>query len=419
MNRTTRLTVACLLLALSANLAALQLIPLSMPEARNAAQPSITADSNGGFILTWQQKIEGAATLNFARLDADGAIKRQGEIARSADAHPWFINWADFPSLIVLDNGDWVTYWLQKRSQATYAYDIHLIRSTDRGGHWDDDLIVHRDGTASEHGFVSLVPAGDDRVLVVWLDGRNSGGAGGAHEHSEGAGAMTLRSAIVDRAGDISAEAEIDARTCDCCSTDAARIGNATMLLYRDRSETEIRDMYFSLRDRKGAWSDPKLVHADAWKIAGCPVNGPALAVNRGRALALWTTMDGDTLSVRAALGDQHGFGAMIELDHGTQTQGHVDAAPWGQQQFLVTWVGGEAMPTANTVDAPRTDVTSIRLNVLDQRLTVIEHAVLAVLPKGSNPGMPRIATSGKHALAVWTESVNGSPTIRGALIKP
>ncbi len=400
---------------------ALKVTPLPLPITENVAQPSVASDANGGFVVTWQQRQESGASLHFAQLDAAGTMQRQGRIASSQPEQTWFVNWADFPSLVVLDNGDWVTFWLQKRSQGTYAYDIHLTRSMDRGRNWSDSTLPHRDATASEHGFVSLVAAGADRVLAIWLDGRNTGAAtsGDSHDHAQGAGAMTLRSAIIDRAGTISNEAEIDARTCDCCSTDAARMGNATMLIYRDRSMDEIRDMNFSLRDRKGKWSAPNLVHADNWKIGGCPVNGPALAVNADHALAIWTTMQGDVLSVRSAIGSRDGFGRMIELERGARTLGRVDAAPWGKNSYLVSWVSGDAVTAAAVADAPSAEITSIRLNVLDKRLQTAERAIITTLAKGANPGMPRIATSANTGIAVWTESKAGATMIRGVLIRP
>jgi hypothetical protein len=413
------LALAYLISAAPSSAWALKLSPLTLPTSGNVAQPSVTSDGDDGFILTWQQKHESGASLQYAQLDSKGQVRQQGRIASSEPVHPWFINWADFPSLVVLDNGDWVTYWLQKRSPATYAYDIHLTRSTDRGHSWSESLIVHRDATATEHGFVSLVPAGSDKVLAIWLDGRNTATATSGHAHGDVASAMTIRSAVIDREGSIEDETEIDARVCDCCSTDAARINSETLLIYRDRSDDDIRDMHFSRRDRDGRWSTPALVHADNWKISGCPVNGPALAVNGDGAFSAWTTMQGDVLSVRAALGDAKGFGRMIDIEQGERTMGRVDAAPWGRRGFLTSWVSGNALPQSNTVDAPSMDATRIRLIEVDGRGKTLHRTTLATLPKGANPGMPRLATSGGAAIAVWTEVDGGGTAIRAVLITP
>ena len=146
--------------------------------------------------------------------------------------------------------------------------------------------------------------------------------------------------------------------------------------------------------------------------------NGPALAVNGGRAVAVWTTMQGENLSVRAALGNALGFGDMVELNHGSGTLGRVDAAPWGRRAFLVSWVTQESLVDDNRIESPKTEVTSIHLDVIDRRAKISERTMLATLPKASNPGMPRIATSGKTAVAVWTQSVDGSTKIHAALIR-
>ncbi len=398
------------LMLASASVSALQFSERDAPASGWAAHPSITADGKDGFVLNWQQKSAEGASLHFAHLDRDGKARSSGQIAASTAEQTWFVNWADFPSLVVLDNGDWVTYWLQKRSKATYAYDIHLVRSSDQGAHWSESLLPHQDGTASEHGFVSLVPAGKDRVLAIWLDGRNTvaaGGDAGAHEHG-GSGAMTLRSAVIDRAGRLSEAQEIDSRTCDCCSTDAARLGDSTLLVYRDRGADEIRDINFQVRS-KGRWNaEPGKVHDDQWKIAGCPVNGPALASNAGRALVAWTTMQGESLSVRTAVGDTQGFAAMQELEAGDRTLGRVDASAWGKQDFLVSWVGSNAGAGGN----------AIHLAVIDAGNKIAQRSVLHPLAAGSNPGMPRIARSGDRAIATWAEVSKDSARLRMVLIE-
>ena len=165
----------------------------------DAGQPNVAVDPRGGFIVTWQERGSGGASLSYALLDRNGRETRRGRIASGAN---WVINWADFPSLAVLANGDWVTHYFEKSEGSPHAYDIRLVRSTDRGATWSKPVTPHRDGTASEHGFVSLVPLERDRVLIAWLDGRHTAGAHG--------GRMTLRSAVLSRAGELGEERELD-----------------------------------------------------------------------------------------------------------------------------------------------------------------------------------------------------------------
>ena len=266
-----------------------------------AGQPSVALEPGRGFIVSWQETHGAEASLHFAAVDFSGRETARGVIARGRD---WFVNWADVPGLAVLDNGDWVAFWLRRSVvDAPEAYDIRLVRSRDRGRSWSAPVSPHRDGTPTQHGFVSLLPEGRDRVRVFWLDGRLAAATvageaqGGGHDvhgaHDEEAAPMTLRTAVLDRRGEPHDEALLDARTCSCCQTDAARTDTGTTIVYRDRSDDEIRDIAFTTRGRDGRWSAPALVHVDGWHIEGCPVNGPALAANGARLLVVWPTLVG------------------------------------------------------------------------------------------------------------------------------
>ena len=93
-----------------------------------AAQPSVTVDRREGFVVTWQERDGEGSALRFAVIDAAGKELRRGLVSSGEDR---FINSADFPSLAVLDNGDWVTFWLQKTAEGTYAYEVRTTRSRD------------------------------------------------------------------------------------------------------------------------------------------------------------------------------------------------------------------------------------------------------------------------------------------------
>ena len=286
-----------------------------------AAQPSITFDAGEGFVVTWQEQASDGNALRFAVLDTMGRESRRGTVSSGAER---FINSADFPSLAVLDNGDWVTFWLQKTASGTYAYEIRTVRSRDKGRSWDTPAVVHRDGTPTEHGFVSMVPAGEDKVRLIWLDGRRM--ASTADAHGEGGDEhMTLRTALVGREGVPTEERELDSLTCACCQTDMVRGSKRTAVVYRDRTEKEVRDIAVVAFDADA--TKPRLVHDDAWTMPGCPVNGPALAVRGERFLTAWPTMAKGPMEVRVALGDGTTFDAPRTLGQGDAETGRVDVA--------------------------------------------------------------------------------------------
>ncbi len=143
------------------------------------------------------------------------------------------------------------------------------------GSIWNHVGLLHHDSVQAEHGFVSLVPFRDG-VFAAWLDGRNTGGG---HNHESHNGAMTIRAATLGFDGKKVEEWELDNRVCDCCQTTAAITDNGPVVIYRDRSDEDIRDMSI-VRFVNGIWTEPKPIYSDHWKIDGCPVNGP-----RGEAL--------------------------------------------------------------------------------------------------------------------------------------
>lgn len=390
----------------AAQASALEGRAVQIASAGTPGQPSVAVDPREGFVVTWQEKHGDTAALRYAVISRQGMETRRGEIATGAN---WFVNWADFPSLVVLDNGDWVTHWLARSAGGAESYDIRLVRSRDRGRTWSAPIIPHLDGTATQHGFVSLVPAGGDRVLVIWLDGRRGAkpsvtGGKGMEGHGAAAGThddhdapMTLRSAVVDRAGMLSEQSEIDASTCSCCQTDAARFVGRTIVAYRDRSPEEIRDISVLSRSANGEWSAPRNLHPDGWRIEGCPVNGPAVTVNRKQMLIAWTTAATGEMEAKYTIREWDRPGAVIPLAPGARMRGRLDAAPW-KQGFLVSWLG-----SGGDGDAART-YSGLMLTEVDAAGIVLAQRNVANLPLIRVSGNPRIATHRDQALLVWAQ---------------
>ena len=96
---------------------------------------------------------------------------------------------------------------------------------------------------------------------------------------SQVAGAFAKVEDVVNRglvAGVAENEEELDARVCDCCQTAAVATQRGLLVAYRDRGPDEVRDISV-VRFESGRWTEPHPLHSDGWKIAGCPVNGPAM----------------------------------------------------------------------------------------------------------------------------------------------
>jgi hypothetical protein len=340
--------------------------------------------------MSWIERTGDLATLKFAERTKDG-----WSAARSvASGRDWFVNWADVPSVLRLADGSLYGHWLQKSGPDTYAYDVRLARSTDDGKTWGASSIPHSDGTKTEHGFASLYQMpGTGGLGLVWLDGRAM--KPGHDEH--GGGDMSVRSAIYDKAGKQLTESAVDQRVCECCPTTAAVTADGPIVAYRDRSDTEIRDIFVS-RFVGGKWSEPAPVHRDNWQIAACPVNGPALAAD-GKTVALaWFTAKGDEGHTFIAFSSDSGrtFGNPIRLDDASAL-GRVDSTLLADGSAIATWIefaDGKAQfrmrrVTASGERGPAITVTGLTANRAS--------------------GYPRMARFGDELVFAWTES--GTPS--------
>ncbi len=308
-----------------------------------------------------------------------------------------FANWADTPSVVGLADGSLLAHWLQKSAASTYAYDVRMARSIDGGASWQPLGSPHDDGTPTEHGFVSLLPV-DGAALAIWLDGRNMA--------ARPPGAMTLRAAGV-AAGKFAAGPVLDERVCDCCGTAAALAPAGPVVLYRDRSDTEVRDISV-VRRVEGSWSEPRPVHADGWTIDGCPVNGPALAADGGALFAAWFTMAGDRPRVLAATSADGGarFSAPVEIDAQTGKRaplGRVGAVAAGAGAGVVSWMSAEGSKAWILLRRVRAGAAGPVIQVAETRA-------------GRDAGFPRMVRRGDDLAIVWLD-VGPPATIQGRLV--
>lgn len=378
---------------------------IDIPAEPGALAPRLVVDpANDSVLLSWLEPDDAGHVLRFSSF-RDGTFAAARTIARGSD---WFVNWADTPGLHPAADGSWTAHWLTKSADATYAYDIKLARSTDQGASWVPLASPHRDQTPTEHGFLSHFLEPDGSLGLVWLDGRNT--ASGHDTHAP-AGAMTLRTASVRRDGSLSESSEIDDRVCDCCQTASANTVRGPIVVYRDRSPDNIRDIAI-LRRLDGRWTEPQRVHADGWMIGGCPVNGPAVAATEHTVAVAWFTMAANTPVVRIAFSHDAGaqFAAPRQFSAG-QAIGRVD---------LVRHGSGWAMSWMEQADGRG----ALQLALFDDAGILLEQTELTRMDGGRISGLPRIASTGDQLLIVWTgtrsEANARTPTeLKAAIYRP
>jgi hypothetical protein len=184
-------------------------------------------------------------------------------------------------------------------------------------------------------------------MFAVWLDGRNTKNSEGHNDSHAHGGAMTLRTAEFDEDGNLFEEAELDAKVCDCCQTDAVLTDSGPVVIYRDRSDEEVRDISI-VRKIDGEWTAPQKVYEDNWEIAGCPVNGPAIAVQNNTIAIAWFSAAEDESQVNVIFSKDAGktFSDPIRIDDGDPI-GRVDIVFASTDMVLASWMeqveeGGE-----------------------------------------------------------------------------
>ena len=284
----------------------LRIEALQSPAGANSSEPQLTAQGDR-VILSWLEVSGDRAILKFAERTASGWSNAQ----TAASGTHFFVNSFDVPSVRALADGSLVAHWEEKlgEDEDSDASKVMLSWSKDQGKTWSRPVSPHHDGTNTEHGFVSLFQAPGAGAGLVWIDGR-------ATNPETESGDMSLRSSVYDATGKQLRETVVAPRVCECCSTAAAETPEGVIVAFRNRSATEVRDIYVT-RFAEGRWSAPVNVHADGWMINACPINGPSISA-RGREVGVaWYMAKGDQGRAFVAFSHDAGrtFGAPVRVD--------------------------------------------------------------------------------------------------------
>ena len=372
-------------------------------------EPNLFVSNNGKAYLSWVEYINDTTdVLAFSTLEAN-AWSAPIIIAKGSN---WFVNWADFPSLVTYAESDQhiSAHWLQKSAKGTYDYDIHIAQSNNGGKSWKPSFHPHTDGIAAEHGFVSMLPVGENKIFATWLDGRytKTENASDGHEHEGHGGAMTLRGVFFDIKGNLTGDIELDNRVCDCCSTSAALTKNGVIIAYRDRSEDEIRDISI-IRQIGNDWTRPRNLYADNWEIAGCPVNGPKVIADKGNRVAIaWYTMAKGQPQVKLMTSTDAGatFSAPIRIDAGNPL-GRVDLV-FDKKDIVVSW-----MEKLNKEKA------TIRLAKVGEEGNISKQITVEAISLSRSSGFPILSKYKEQLILAWTKVLDKTEntTIKTVLI--
>ena len=354
------------------------------PAGPESSEPQLTVSSRG-VILSWIERTPKKVELKFSERTASGWTPAR--TVPSGDK--WFLSYADTPTVMRLSNGTIVANWLEETDAMREGYNLRLTYSTDEGKTWARSFLPHHDNTKTQHGFASPFELPGNGFGVIWLDAR----ANELDLDNPDGPAITLRYASFDAAWKQTADTEIDAKVCECCSTTAVVTADGPLAAFRDRSDKEIRDIAVS-RFENGTWTASAPLHNDNWEVYACPVNGPMLSAAGRSVAAAWFTVKNDQGQAYAAFSSDAGrtWGTPIRLDE-AGSLGRVDVEMLDDGSAVATWVefaGGKGQ---------------FRMRRIEQSGAKSPAVSVAGVSGGRASGFPRVARQGEDLVFAWAES--------------
>ena len=357
----------------------------------NNAQPNLVSNGDN-LTLSWISSVEDTHADLFYSEYINNKWSVPASIASGSD---WFVNWADFPAHAVNENLI-LTSYLKKSDTGTYNYDIFLNLET-LSGKIKKNFLLNTDGIKAEHGFVSMIPSNNKGFFITWLDGRNTVTITNESHHK----AMTIRFAEITSIGEIINETELDATTCDCCQTSIALSNEGPIVVYRNRSEDEIRDIYIT-RYRNGIWEHPIPVYNDGWKINGCPVNGPKVVVNKTTTAVAWFTAadDNPKVNLSFSISDKDEFDLPIQLND-LDAIGRVDVAFINSKEVLVSYMEFDD------------NDTYLKVKKVSVEGEVSKAFIISKIDSGRDTGVPQLEVMDNIVYLVWTNLIDGKNQLK------
>jgi Cu/Ag efflux protein CusF len=267
------------------------------------AMPSLAA-SGDRVVLVWTGTKDGVMSLYSAVSDDRGA---SFNMRRRVNDQPGDVSAnVEQPPRVAMSGAEITVVWSSKKT-GTSA--IRMSRSTDGGRTFSPAMTIHNSKVTGARGWESIAAAPDGSVRVVWLDGRNNPVAAmPAHmdpaksdharmDHTRmdhtGSPRQDVYAAIIRTNGQIS-EAHVASNVCFCCKTAVTVASDGRVVAaWRHIFPGSIRDIAMATSVDGGSTFGPLArVSEDQWEIAGCPEDGPALAMDAANLVhVVWPTV--------------------------------------------------------------------------------------------------------------------------------
>jgi hypothetical protein len=290
-------------------------------------------------------------------------------------------------------------------SKAGSAARIRGARSRAGAAAFGPATTVHAENLPGPRGWASLARDADGNAHVVWLDGRNAG--------DPAAMPRSMRQDIfhaVWRPDGSHEEVTVATDVCFCCKTAVATAPKGVVYVaWRHIYPTNLRDIAVAHSSDGGkTFSTPVRVSEDGWEIAGCPDDGPALALDAAGVLHIvWPTMVAGAHPVKGIFYSSSAdggrtFAPRLRIDEAGSGAAHPQIAAGGGR-VAVVWDEAGTSRRACLREVSTDPTPSGGIPVLGP---------IEVLSTG--PAVyPAIAVTPSALVAAWTETAAAGSEIR------
>jgi hypothetical protein len=256
------------------------------PSGSNSSQVNWSVTQDGSALMSWVE----SDTLKYAiRKGTQWSEPRTIASKRHFFHHP-----AELPEVIAMPNGAFMAHWIETPKPDSEAEFVFVSASRD-GVKWTAPAQGQRDKSDVEHGLASMVSNGDGTASVFFL------------QSLKGPDAPTsLMRSVIGADGNEIKEETLDSDVCECCPTATAKTARGLIVVYRDHTKDDIRDIGVT-RFENGRWTSPKIVYPDKWQVDACPVNAGAVAAKGDKVAVSWYTAADDKPRVELSLSPDSG----------------------------------------------------------------------------------------------------------------
>jgi len=293
------------------------------PSSAGSVQGNWSLTADGKPLFSWVEAADDeSATLRYAiRNGAQWSQPRTIAAKRQFFRHP-----AEAPGVTALKDGSLVAYWVEMPPDSE-AEIVHISASKD-GVRWTTPVIAHKDRSQNLHGLASMAASGDQEVSLIWLEALK-----GEDEPS------VLKRTVVNAAGAVVKEENLDTDVCTCCPTSVARTAKGLLVAYRGHNAQDIRDITVK-RFEAGKWTPAKVISPDNWKINACPTNAASAAAKGDRVAVAWYTGAGNQYKTQLAFSTDGGatFGKPVLVSTG-HSFGYTSVALDDEGGAVISWL--------------------------------------------------------------------------------